>query len=224
MQKMAKAFDKAWQFGVGGLLTHIARRALAFVPGGKVSRYFLIVLDTPRPAPAAVLAAKDHTFRFATLEDLERLKQKPESHIYERDIASFRNGCRCLLQIHGEALVGYTWISSAPLIEIMWGFHFNMPDDMVYNYNGYTAPEYRGTAYQGLRHLKVLEHTRAEGKRRLLGYVDHMNYKSLHGVRKSGYQRIGVVRGVNRNGQLHFSISVDESCWAAAIRSGPIQS
>lgn len=224
MQKITKAFGRARELGLKGALTHIARSALSYVPGGRVSRFFLIVLDTPRPAPAAVEAAKGHTFRFATLDDLERLKQDAASHIYERDILSFKNGCRCLLQMDGEELVGYTWISSSPLIEILWGFHFNMPDDMVYNYNGYTAPKYRGTAYQGLRHLKVLEHTRAEGKRRLMGYVDHMNYKSLHGVRKSGYQRIGVLRGVHRNGRMHFSISVDERCWALAIRSGPIQS
>ncbi|MFT3907344.1 MAG: hypothetical protein QM718_13675 [Steroidobacteraceae bacterium] len=224
MTQLGKIFDTARRLGPKGLLTHLARRALTTVPGGKAFRLFLVVLDTPRPATGAAQAAKDHTFRFATLEDLERLQKDPEARLHERDIRSFRNGSRCLLQLDGADLVGYTWISSSPLIDLHWGLHFNMPDDMIYNFNGYTVPKYRGIAYQGLRHLKVLEYTRGEGKHRLLGYVDHTNYKSLHGVKKSGYRHVGVVRGTSRKGRMHFSIAVDERCWALLARSGPIQS
>ena len=223
MTRLGTAIDTARKLGLKGSLVHLARRALTTVPGGKAFRFFLVVLDTPRPAPGAAQAAKDHTFRFATLEDLERLHKDPESHLYERDIQSFKNGCRCLLQLDGAKLVGYTWISSSPLIDLDWGLHFNMPDDMVYNYNGYTVPKYRGTAYQGLRHLKILEHTHGEGRRRLLGYVDHTNYKSLHGVQKSGYRHVGVVRGVSSKGKVSFSLTVDANCWSTQPRSGPIQ-
>lgn len=223
MAGLGQSLDTARKLGLRGAFTHLARRALTTVPGGKAFRFFLVVLDTPRPAPNAAEAAKEHTFRFATLEDLERFRKDPAAHLYERDIESFRNGCRCLLQLNGEELVGYTWISSSPLIDLEWGLHFNMPDDMVYNYNGFTVPKHRGTAYQGLRHLKVLEHTRGEGKFRLLGYVDHTNYKSLQGVQKSGYRRVGVVRGVSRKGTVQFNLSVDRDCWSPQPRSGPIQ-
>ena len=127
------------------------------------------------------------------------------------------------MQLDGDNLVGYTWVSNSPLIDLEWGFHANLPNDMIYNYNGYTAPAYRGTAYQALRHLKVLEHLGATGKKRLLGYVDHLNYKSLQGVAKSGYQRVGVLRGVKRNGKIHFSLTINEKDWSTATRAGPLQ-
>ena len=224
MQKIKSMLDKVRQLGIGGVFRHAMRRGWILVGGGKASRYFLFVLDTPRAVPMADQAARDHVFRFASLEELERLQVDAESHLYERDIVSFKNGCRCLLQMDGEVLVGYTWCSFAPLVEVMAGAHFNMPDDMVYNFNDYTVPRYRGQAYQGLRHLKMLEHIQAEGRNRLLCFVDHLNYRSLHGVRKGGYRHIGVFRGLKRKGRVHFSLSVDEACWASVARSGPLQS
>lgn len=223
MQKIKSIFAKVRQLGVGGLLRHAARRGLTVVGGGKALRYFLFVLDTPRPVPVTGQTVS-HVFRFATLQDLERLRLDAEAHLHERDIVSFQSGCRCLLQLDGETLVGYTWCSFSSLVEIMGGFHFNMPDDMVYNFNDYTLPGYRGQAYQGLRHLKMLEHIRAEGRHRLLCFVDHLNYRSLHGVRKGGYRHIGIFRGLKHKGRAHFSLSVDEGCWASLVRSGPIQS
>ena len=223
IKKAQQAARLIGELGLIGVFVHLGRRALVYSPGGDAFRVFLVVLTQPRPTPEATAAAREHTFRFASLDDLERLLQDPSSKIYERDIVSFKNGNRCLLQLDGEKLVGYTWVSTSPLIDIDWGFHTNMPDDMMYNYNGYTAPAYRGTAYQALRHLKVLEFTRDEGKRRLLGYVDHMNYKSLRGVAKSGYERVGVLRGIRRNGKIRFQLSVDEKGWSTATRVGPLQ-
>ncbi|MFN0064040.1 MAG: hypothetical protein ACKVPX_16150 [Myxococcaceae bacterium] len=221
--QIARVRELALQLGVKGLCTHLARRAMTFAPGGRAFRLFLVALEQPRPVAAATEAAKTHTFRFATLEDIERFQQDPASNLEARDVVSFKEGNRCLLQLRGNTLVGYTWISDAPLIELMWGLHFNMPSDMVYNYNGFTVPSFRGVAYQGLRHLKLLEHIKGEGKKRLLGYVDHLNYKSLHGVQKSGYVRIGVLRGVERRGWVHFSLSVNAECWSQVVRLGPRQ-
>lgn len=222
--RLEKARSAVSQLGVSGSVTHVARRLLTTVPGGKASRIFLVVLSEPRPTPEAAGAAAGHTFRFAERADLERLVKVHESGIVSRDLQSFDGGCRCLLQYEQSQLVGYTWIGGSQLVELMWGLHFNMPDDMVYNYNGFTLPRYRGTSFQALRHLKVLEHTRAEGKRRLLGYVDHLNYKSLRGVQKSGYRRVGVIRGAKRNGAIHFSLTVEHDCWAEIVRAGPVQS
>ena len=222
----AKFFDVVKDmrsFGARGLLTHLVRRALTIAPGGVAFRMILVVLSEPRPSPEAAAAATHHIFRFAVLDDLVRLAEARNANIFERDVASLQNGNRCLLQLDGDQLVGYTWISSSALIDLNWGFHVNLPDDMIYNYNGYTAPEYRGTAYQSLRHLKVLEHIRAEGKVRLLGYVDHLNYKSLRGVAKSGYERVGVLRGVRRKGKFRFWLTVNEGDWATVTRVGPLQ-
>lgn len=209
--------------GPRGFVVHLARRALTTAPGGEAFRLFIVVLSEPRPTPEAAAAAQNHVFRFAMPDDVERLARIKGANIFERDIVSLRNGNRCLLQLDGDTLVGYTWISNSALIDLNWGFHVNLPDDMVYNYNGYTTPEYRGTAYQALRHLNVLKLIRDEGKFRLMGYVDHLNYKSLSGVAKSGYQRVGVLRGIRRKGTLRFSLTVREGDWSTVTRVGPLQ-
>jgi RimJ/RimL family protein N-acetyltransferase len=223
LELIQKARSTVTQLGVRGTGVHVARRMLTTVPGAETFRLFLIVLTTPRPTPAAEQASKNHTFRFASRDELVRFSKQPEAKLYERDIASFDTGNRCLLQLDGERLVGYSWVGTARLVELMWGLHFNMPDDMVYNYNGYTVPDYRGTSYQALRHLKILELSREHGTRRLFGYVDHLNYASLRGVEKSGYERVGVVRGVKREGRISFSLSVQDDAWSQLVRVGPIQ-
>jgi len=175
LEIIQKARATVTRIGVRGTGIHAARLMMTTVPGAEAFRMFLIVLTTPRPTPAATEASKNHTFRFATRDELVRFSRQPEAKLFDRDIESFDRGNRCLLQLDGEQLVGYSWVSTARLIELMWGLHFNMPDDMVYNYNGFTVPSYRGTSYQALRHLKILEISRPQGTRRLFGYVDHLN-------------------------------------------------
>jgi len=184
---------------------------------------FVMVLSTPRPAPEAVRAATGHEFHFADRDEIQRLAGEAGSNLLERDVVSLERGGRCLVQYEGSALVGYTWVSDSPLIDVAWGFHLNLPDDTVYNYNGFTTKPYRGTSFQALRHLKVLERVREEGKRRLLGFVDHMNFASLRGVAKSGYEQVGVLCGVRRNGKVRFTLTLDERSWGRATRLGPLQ-
>ena len=223
LERIEKARSLFNQLGVRGTGTHVARKLLTTVPGGEASRIFLIVLTTPRPTPAAAEAGRNHRFHFATVDEIERLKTDPSTKLFDRDVDSLKSGNRCLLQYDGDKLVGYTWIAGSRLVELMWGMHFNLADDLVYNYNGFTTPAYRGTAYQALRHLKVLEHTRDEGTRRLFGYVDHLNYNSLRGTQKSGYEVVGTLRGVKRNGRISFDLDVESHAWSELARIGPKQ-
>lgn len=220
----ARAREAVGQLGAKGAAKHLARRALRLLRGRDSYRIILIALSRPRPTPAAAAAAEHHTFHFASADELARLHRRGTPGINPWDVeATLRHDCRCLLQLDGEQLVGYTWVCTAPLIELRWGLHFNMPDDTVYNYNGYTTPPYRGTAYQGLRHLQLLELMKGEHKTRLMGFVDDTNHRSLRGVEKSGYQRIGTLSGVHRGGIKHFSLSVEDAAWSEAVRMGTRQ-
>lgn len=219
-----KANQVVKQLGPKGAATHLARRAMGLLRGPDSFRMILIVLSQPRPAPESASAAANHTFRFASAEELDKYQQQKTPGINPWDVeATLKHDCRCLLQLDGQKLVGYTWVCTSPLIELRWGLHFNMPDDMVYNYNGYTTREYRGTAYQGLRHLKLLELMKAEGKKRLMGFVDDTNYRSLRGVEKSGYQRVGTLTGVHRDGRKSFSMTVEDAAWSELVRMGTRQ-
>jgi len=205
--------------GLSGLLTHITRRLVWSVRGGEGCRIFLYELDTPRPRPEALRAAAAHTFRFATAEEIRALHADPAAEVVDQDVVAFERGARCLLQYDGDTLVGYTWLNASPLIHVMWGMHFNLPDDTAYNYKGFTARAYRGKGFQPLRHLKVLEHIRKEGQRRLFGYVDHLNLNSIKGVRKSGYRKVGVLRCVRKPKKVRFSLKVASDVWSKTIRT-----
>ena len=134
--KLSKLVKKVKFLGIGGVFTLLARRILTIAPGGTAFREFLVVLSEPQPTPQAIAAASHHTFRLATQSDLEGLQKDPGSNIFERDIEALKHGNACLLQLDGDKLVGYTWIAESSLIDVGWGFHMNLPDDVVYNYNG----------------------------------------------------------------------------------------
>ena len=205
--------------GLGGVIVYLSRFIIWGWRGDKSCRIFLIMLDTPKATPESIKAAEGHTFRFATIEDIHTYHADPKWNIRDRDIQAFERGDRCLLQLDGDTLVGYAWITASPLVEIMWGFHFNMPDDTVYNYHSFTAPAYRGKGFQPLRHLKLLEHVKETGQHRLFGYVDHMNLSSIKGQKKSGYKNVGVLRCVAKNGEVQFFPKVSKDLWSMERRS-----
>ena len=181
----------------------------------RATRKILIALTTPRVLPDAAEAARTHTLRFATLEELLALQQDPTAQVAELDVDRFRRGtARCMLQLDGGRLVGYSWVWDARPAQIDDGIYLHLPTHTRYVFKGYTAPAYRGLAFQALRHLRTLEALRDEGVRHLFGFVDQYNFKSLHGVRKSGFEPVGQVVLRRRGGRVHMSLDVDERFWS----------
>ena len=218
--KLDNALEILRRHGLKVFLQYSARKTIQSIWGkNSYKRIFLFELSTPKPAPDSIEHARNHVFRFATREDLEDLRKDAKWDILDADIAAFKKGDRCLLQEDGEKLVGYAWLASSSLVEVGWGFHINMPNDTVYNYKGFTAEEYRGKGFQPLRHLKLLEHVRETGQKRLFGYVDHLNLRSLRGVRKSGYRQVGVLRCTKLQGKFRFSLKVDNDNWGLERRT-----
>lgn len=179
----------------------------------------LLALSEPRPLPTAVDAANDHLFKFASPDDLRDIQRELPDAIGERDFEYLARGDRCLLQLDGGTLAGFAWVAGARLVHIVDGFHLNLPDDAVYNYHSYTAPAYRGYGFQALRHLKLLQMLEHEGKRRLFGFVDELNFKSLNGVIKSGYKRVGKLEITHRQGKVSVTLQVTADFWCDIRRT-----
>lgn len=176
-------------------------------------RIYLYALSTPRPSPTALAAAAGHVTRFATREDLAAIYARGDATLSENDLLGAEKGDRCLLQLDGDTLVGYAWIAGSPLVYVAEGFYIRLPDDTLYNYKAWTDPAYRGFGFQALRHLRLLEATASEGVRRLFGYVDGVNFSSLHGVTKSGYERVGELRIVRRGSRVRLFVRVASDFW-----------
>ena len=184
------------------------------------TRVILIALSDPAPIPKAVEASKGHDFRFATFDEIVELQKDPAMDINETNVDQLKRGMtRCLLQMDGDKLAGYTWVWTSKLSLITDGFYLNLPDDTVYNYKGYTPSEYRGFGFQAIRHHKVLELLADEGVSRLFGYVDHLNHKSRRGQARSGYVDVGeLIIDHKRNGRVSVKLKVDEDFWPGVAR------
>ena len=85
-----------------------------------------------------------------------------------------------------------------------------MPEDYLYNYAGFTIPQFRGSGLQAYRHHSVLGQERWLGRRGLLGYRRSTNYSSEKGQAKSGYRKVGSIVLWGSKGRFfaHFSRSL----------------
>jgi len=179
------------------------------------TRKILVALTHPQVLPDAAEAARTHTLRFATLEDLLPLLEDKSALIAPLDIERVRRGtARCLLQLDGTRLVGYSWVWNTRPAQIDDGIYLHLPKHTRYIFKGYTSSAYRGYAFQALRHLKSLELLRSEGVEHLFGFVDQYNFKSLHGVRKSGFVPVGSVVIRRRAGRVRMTVDVDQQFWS----------
>jgi hypothetical protein len=201
-------------FRAGGL-PEMLRTAVRGVAYDGATRMILVALTQPRVLPDAAEAAKTHTLRFATVEDLTPLLEDKSADISPMDIERLRRGtARCMLQLDGPRLVGYSWVWNTRPAQIDDAIYLHLPKHTQYIFKGYTNPAYRGYAFQALRHLKSLELLRTEGVQHLFGFVDQYNFKSLHGVRKSGFVPVGSVVIRRRRGRVRMTIDVDQHFWS----------
>ena len=204
--------------GLKHALTVIYRK----IASPNCSHRILFALSKPRPVDLAIESAKDHTFKFAEVDELKKLQANPDYFISDEYVGHVANGsARCLLQLDGEKLAGYAWIWTHKLAYIDDGFHLNLPDDTIYNFKGYTNPDYRGFGYQALRHVKLLELLKDEGVKRLFGFVEYRNLRSLSGVKKSGYERVGTLTiAENKKKQkVSMKVELDDHFWSKKART-----
>jgi hypothetical protein len=177
------------RFGVVKTLKHVMYRL--------VNRFLyfdclnIIVLNRENLKPLDVANLGRLGTRFATLEDLREMQKQGCWDTNQKKIDLFNQGDACLLSYVDNKLAGYTWAHINGRPEIVPGLRISVPDEYLYNFAGFTLPDYRGYGLQSFRHHELLNHPRWKDKKGLLGFVIHTNYSSRRGQEKSGYQRLG---------------------------------
>lgn len=175
---------------------------------------YLFGLTEPRDLPAEQARAAGHAFRLASVEDLRRDVAEGRWPWIPADLKRLEEGAKCLLQLDGSRLVGYTWASVASPTLVTEGLYLSLPSDVAYVFKALTSPEYRGAGFQPLRTIELFRHFHKEGRQRLLCYVEDTNAESLRGIRKSGYVRIGTVKIVRGRSRFRASIAIESRFWA----------
>jgi hypothetical protein len=166
--------------------------------------------------------------RPAALADLEAMREEGCWDIRPRNMESFHAGDVCVLSFVNDELAGYTWIHTEgrPTLYHMTetGMTITVPEEYLYNYDGFTHPRFRGLGLQGFRHRAALTHPEWRERRGLLGYVDHVNFSSRRGQRRSGYRRIGTLTlvGTENHYRAFFSEELEAVGIGRALEESPV--
>jgi hypothetical protein len=151
----------------------------------------IIVLSRENLKPLDPTNSHRLSTRIATLQDLKEMEKQGCWHIHQRKFEFFDQGDTCLLSYVDDQLAGYTWAHTNGCPELVPGLRLSVPPEYLYNFAGFTHPDFRGCGLQSFRHHELLNHPRWREKKELLGFVAHTNYSSQRGQDKSGYKRKG---------------------------------
>ena len=150
---------------------------------------------TAGPAPAAPggAAVAGPDTRVADEATLRRLQREGGWGIDDTKLALLHAGDTCLLSLVDGCIAGYTWVHTGGRPEIMPGLRLQLPAGALYNFAGFTHPDFRGAGLQSRRHQSVWTQPAWAHLGRMLGYVKATNFASRQGQGRSGYRRIGSV-------------------------------
>lgn len=184
---------------------HCHLRRIEFI---HLRREFLAPFDNFRFA--------SYASRFATESDLLEMKREGKWKISEELLKNHRDGQKCLLSYVGDTLAGYTWVNDTGRAEILPGLRITIPHEYVYNFAGFTLPEFRGFKLQSYRHHEALGRPEWRARVGMLGYVESSNWSSKRGQAKTGYRTLHQMTLVGNEGRL--AAHVPQSLKALGIR------
>jgi hypothetical protein len=154
--------------------------------------YHIIVLDRDKVREHSVAATTDVSVRLATRDELMEMRRQGTWGIEQFLLDRAGEGDLCFLNFCRGELAGYTWanVNGQPLL--FPNLRLRLPDHYIYNYAGFTLPQFRGSGLQSVRHRALMQHTQlGKSTLGLIGYVSYTNWASIRGQTKSGYRRIG---------------------------------
>jgi len=202
------------RFGTAKTLKHAVFRLV------NKSFYFdclhMIVLNRENLKPLDPAKIHRLSTRIATLKDLKEMEKQGCWHIHQKKIEYYNQGDTCLLSYVDNKLAGYTWAHANGSPELVEGLRVSVPDEYLYNFAGFTLPDYRGYGLQPFRHHELLNHHRWRHRKGLLGYVVHTNHSSRRGQGKSGYERIGNIYVIGR--KSHFYTFIGKNLRSMGIK------
>lgn len=154
---------------------------------------YIILNDRDNLKKPKLKVEENLSFKIATKEDLTKLMSKKEYDINEEKIELHNKGAICLLICSDGEVAGYTHadVSGKPALKPY--LKLEIPDNMLYNFAGLTAPKYRGRGHHGIRHYELMQLPQCLNKKYMMGYVEFHNFAALRGDKKSGYKKIGFI-------------------------------
>jgi hypothetical protein len=157
----------------------------------QIRRIDMIYLTRSRLARQDPARFANVTSRMAFDSELLEMRDQGEWGITDELIEGSHKGDHCLLSFVDGQLAGSTWIHSGASPEILPGLRISIPSAYLYNYAGFTHPDFRGLGLQAYRHHEILGRPEWQSKFGMVGYVESTNWSSKRGQSKSGYHKLG---------------------------------
>ena len=142
-----------------------------------------------------IVPPMDLSFRLATVRDIESMDY--DNYNYNdkaKDYSIWRleKGDRCILSLHNDQIVGYTWIMK-DYMELSKRKHIGISENRVYTYNGFVLREYRRKRIFAALDLYVTRMLKKENKRYRISIVAQHNKAAINSREKMGFKKLGEI-------------------------------
>jgi len=130
---------------------------------------------------------------FLDPERLLRLSENPEYQM-DRDFLdeAIDKGDACFVILDADRLASYGWYSTKPTM-VNKDLELQFDERLVYMYNGFTHPNYRGQRLHAIGMTMALNHYLNHGYKGLVSWVEANNVGSLRSCYRMGYKDFGEI-------------------------------
>jgi hypothetical protein len=188
------------RFGTARTLQHVVFRLV-----NKVICFdclHIIILDRENLKSLDPVKTQRLSTKIATLEDIKEMEKQGCWDLPKGAIEYFNRGDSCLLSYVDKKLAGYTWALKDEYPTLIPGLTISIPREYLYNFCGFTHPDFRGYGLQSYRHYELLNKKQWKNKKGLLGFVVYTNRSSRKGQVKGGYELIGKIYVIGRKSHV----------------------
>lgn len=170
-------------------------------------RLDIIQLTRDRLEPLELTKRARLTSRVATERELLSMRAEAKWKIDDELVEDFRAGDRCIVSYVDDKPAGYTWVHTRGRPRVFPGLRITIPPAYLYNFAGFTLPEFRGYGLQAYRHHAVLNQPEWRERKGMIGFVQAINWSSQRGQSKSGYRTMGSIALVGTSSRFAVHIS-----------------
>jgi hypothetical protein len=150
--------------------------------------------------PPSIEIDPEFTFRFLSASEIARFASDP-IHNLAHDFVD-RAACRndlCLAAFHGDRLASYSWYARNSVDgQDHVGVPMSYPTDVVYMFNAYTHPEYRGRGLFCLGVAIAAKELAEQGVTKVITTINSTNFASLRSCHRLGFVSLGRIWTVGR--------------------------
>lgn len=167
-----------------------------------------LYLECPLDKPLEVaLPNIDYTIRLLRPEDAPAYVHYRRGAFEENFLWLLEAQQRCYAAFIGDRIASTSWIATRKGTMWMLDADFDLDNDVVYIYDSFTHPDFRGLRIQAAVFDALRRDLVAAGYRRAVTLVTPENAPNLHSRRRLGFKRRGMIRRLRLGSWTKFLAS-----------------